>query len=81
MATSDLFVPLDQIAPDAARRMQPGVRFQVSRRTFTEIALERLEAMKRAGTATAAVTHLIAPGDMRALRDTALAQPLDVPGE
>lgn len=81
MAATDFFVPLETIAPDVARRLQPGVKFQVSRRTFTEIAAERLEAMRQSKEPAEATVHRIAPADLRTLRDAAAALPLVVPGE
>lgn len=81
MIASDLFAPLEQIAPELARRLQPGVRFQVSRRTFTQIAAERLEAMKQAPAVETVVHTRLDSDDLRALREAAAAQPLISPAE
>jgi hypothetical protein len=85
MTATELFVPLESIAPEVARRLQPGVKFRVSRRTFTEIAAERLEALKQAvpASAVAQPATRIAADDLRTLRDAALArsQNFELPGE
>jgi hypothetical protein len=81
MAATDLFVPLESIAPEVARRLQPGVKFQVSRRTFTEIAAERLEAMRQPKEPAEVTVRRIGPADLRTLRDAAAAQPLVIPGD
>lgn len=84
MSVADLFVPLASIAPELAKRLQPGVKFSVSRRTFTEIAAERLEALKQATpqAPSAAPVTRIARDDLRVLRDAAQVhvQTLDSPG-
>jgi hypothetical protein len=42
MGLTTKFVPLEELDPDAARRLPPGVHLRVSVRTFAQVAAERL---------------------------------------
>lgn len=42
MKSTSKFVQLSSIDPDAAKRLAPGVTMLVSRRTFAEIAREKM---------------------------------------
>jgi hypothetical protein len=42
---SDKFVPLEQLNPEAARQLLPGVRLHLSRRTFAQVAAEKFNAI------------------------------------
>ena len=46
MEPTSKFIPFEELDPDAARRLPPGTRLRVSRRTFAEIATERARELR-----------------------------------
>jgi hypothetical protein len=54
---SDKFVPLEELNPEAARQLLPGIRLHVSRRTFAQVAAEKFHAIGR-GIASGAASPL-----------------------
>lgn len=82
METSKKFVPLEALDPVAAKHLLPGVKLQVSRRTFAQIAAEKYNALQARGVAFAASSaQSIDSEQARILRAAALATTVRFPSE
>lgn len=82
MAPSPFFVPLEQLDPAAAKQLLPGVRLQVSRRTFAQVAADKLHAANTAVNGFASSPSAgVTPDQAQLVRQAAMAASLPVFGD
>jgi len=73
MKKSVMFVALEAVDPVEARRLLPGVKLQVSRRTFAQVAAEKFRGLGGSQfMETASTAQNIGVDDARALRGAVL---------